>query len=104
MLMLMLILMLMLKSYCSTLLDLPFFLSSPAIPIERVGNSGLGGFSSREAAEAGAPVSPASAFSCHSCLLLCKFSSHGFSWCLLPATKEMTSPHTLRVGDTMKSM
>ena len=22
----------------------------------------------------------------------------------LPATKEMTSPHTLRVGDTMKSM
>ena len=22
-------------------------------------------------------------FSCHSCLLLCKFSSQGFSWCLL---------------------
>ena len=129
--------------YCSTLLDLPFFFSSPVMPcnqfcsqfgmwnfhffcwkaltIERVGSDGLGGFSSREASEAGAPVSPASAwpfafsiskihvfinfgrpcflssifdkanlvvlfwftFCCHSSLLLCKFSSQGFSWCLL---------------------
>ena len=70
--------------YCSTLLDLPFFFSSPVMPcnqfcsqfgmwnfhffcwkaltIERVGSDGLGGFSSREASEAGAPVSPASAW------------------------------------------
>ena len=91
------------------------------LTIERVGSDGLGGFSSREASEAGAPVSPASAwpfafsiskihvfinfgrpcflssifdkanlvvlfwftFCCHSSLLLCKFSSQGFSWCLL---------------------